>query len=41
MNPALAFEIENLVRVAVGIPALPPQDGSEAPKATKEKPAKA
>ena len=40
-NPALAFEIENLVREAVGIPSLPPQDGSEAPKVAKERPAKA
>ena len=39
-NPELAFEIENLVREAVGIPSLPPPEGSEAPKAAKEKPAK-
>ncbi|OYT98508.1 MAG: recombinase RecA [Burkholderiales bacterium PBB1] len=40
-NPELAFEIENLVREAVGIPSLPPPEGSEAPKAAKDKPAKA
>ena len=40
-NPELAFEIENLVRAAVGIPSLPAPDGSEVPKAAKEKPAKA
>ena len=43
-NPALAVEIENLVREAVGIPALPVAEGAEAtdtPKAAKERPAKA
>ena len=39
-NPALAFEIENLVREAVGIRVLPPQGSSAAPKAAKDKPAK-
>ena len=40
-NLELAFEIENLVREAVGIPSLPPLEGGEAPKAAKERPAKA
>jgi len=43
-NPALAVEIENLVREAVGIPALPVAEGAEATdtlKAAKERPAKA
>ena len=40
-NPELAFEIENLVREAVGIPSLPPLEGNEAPQATKERSTKA
>ena len=39
-NPALAVEIENLVREAVGIRALPAAEGAESPAPAKARAAK-